>query len=465
MNATPRHEQTRESEYSARGNDYVLRRFLANEGGTDANPEFVEWNRAVAQGFHGREPGQEATERNLRSMRAAGTRFRAAYTADPVPTAALGAERPVATFCSWDSELTLGEGSSVPAWLVSEVTVRPTHARRGLLRRLMTTDLTEAHEAGFPIAALTASEATIYGRFGFGAGTFNSEITVDAHTRLQLKAPTVGTVEMADNHAVAELAPSIFDRFHRVTAGSLTRTQKWWDIISGRWNWDQEGADPEIRTAVHYDARGEADGYVSYKFVSTQGFQGYLKVVDLVSPSSQVRIALWEYLCNLDLVTEVRYNSAQMEDPLMWGMVDMSAYTVRKRYERLWLRVLDPVAALSARHYTSHRKVRMSVVDSMGFADGIYEIDTTGDAPRVERVADRPRTEDDLAGKSMPAVELPDGADVALNVDSLGSLYLGAVKASTLHYAGLLRVRDDAALRDIQALMSTPTHPYCISPF
>ena len=262
----------------------------------------------------------------------------------------------------------------------------------------------------------------------------------------------------------AEL-PRLFERFHRVTAGSLTRTEKWWDIISGTWNWDQEHADPEIRTAVHYDARGEADGYVSYKFVSTRGFQGYLKVVDLVSPSSQVRIALWEYLCNLDLVTEVRYNGAQMEDPLMWGMADMSAYTVRRRYERLWLRVLDPVAALSARHYTSHRSIRMSVVDSMGFADGIYEIDTTGDAPRVERVADRPRTQDDLAGKSMPAVELPDGADVALNVDSLGSLYLGAVKASTLHYAGLLRVRDDAALRDIQALMSTPTHPYCISPF
>ena len=126
-------------------------------------------------------------------------------------------------------------------------------------------------------------------------------------------------------------------------------------------------------------------------------------------------------------------------------------YLADEDTEGLDIRVLDPVAALSARHYTSHRKVRMSVVDSMGFADGIYEIDTTGDAPRVERVADRPRTQDDLAGKSMPAVELSDGADVALNVDSLGSLYLGAVKASTLHYAGLLRVRDDAALRDIQA--------------
>jgi len=50
-------------------------------------------------------------------------------------------------------------------------------------------------------------------------------------------------------------------------------------------------------------------------------------------------------------------------------------------------------------------------------------------------------------------------------VDLLGSLYLGAVKASTLHDAGLLRVRDEAALRDLQDLMSTPAEPYCISPF
>ena len=83
----------------------------------------------------------------------------------------------------------------------------------------------------------------------------------------------------------------------------------------------------------------------------------------------------------------------------------------------------------------------------------------------MARVGDRPRTESDRAGASMPEVELPEGVDAALTVDLLGSLYLGAVKASTLHQAGLLRVRDDDALRDLQDLMTTTADPYCISPF
>ena len=76
------------------------------------------------------------------------------------------------------------------------------HSRRGLLRRLMTGELDRARRDGYPVALLTATEATIYGRFGFGAATFNREVTVDATTRLQLKAPTVGSVEMADGEAV-----------------------------------------------------------------------------------------------------------------------------------------------------------------------------------------------------------------------------------------------------------------------
>ncbi|MCY6798715.1 hypothetical protein OYA92_24690, partial [Escherichia coli] len=74
---------------------------------------------------------------------------------------------------------------------------------------------------------------------------------------------------------------------------------------------------------------------MSYKFLPTQGYEGTLEVVDLVGADSQAQIALWEFLCNLDLVTEVRYTSAPIEDPLMWGMVDMSAYTVHKRTDRV----------------------------------------------------------------------------------------------------------------------------------
>lgn len=458
-------DQPHTEQYRAREHSYEIRTFGVHPGGADENPRAVQWLRAVSQGFHDGEPSDQAIAKDLVWLRGEGVQLRSVHTADPVPRAALGAERPVATFCSWGSTLSLGGGTLLPAWLISDVTVRPTHARRGLLRRLMSQDLEQAHGAGFPVALLTASEATIYGRFGFGAGSFNTEVTVAAESGLRLREPTEGRMELADNREVARLAPEIFDQFHRRTPGSVARTSKWWEYVTGLWNWHTRAADPEVRTAVHYDHQDRPDGYVSYKFESGEGFKGALKVIDLVAPSAKVRVALWEYLCGLDLITEVRYDGAPMEDPLMWGMVDMAEYTVRKRYERLWLRILDPVAALSARSYRARRVITVALVDSMGFADGIYRVDTTGPEPVVERTGERPRTADDAPGGSTSRLTLPDGADAVMNIDALGSLYLGAVKASTLYHAGLITVRDQEALEDVESLMTTSSHPYCISPF
>ena len=73
------------------------------------------------------------------------------------------------------------------------------------------------------------------------------------------------------------------------------------------------------------------------------------------------------------------------------------------------------------------------------------------------------RTREELAARV--AVELPDGADVAMRVDVLGSLYLGAVKASTLAQAGLIVARDEDSLRDLQDFMETPTAPYGVTQF
>ena len=93
MSTTPAHEQPRESTHSARGNTYVLRRFGVREGSLAENPWAVEWYRAVNQGFHDPAPTDEATRRILRSLRESGTRLRTVHTADPVPPAALGAQR------------------------------------------------------------------------------------------------------------------------------------------------------------------------------------------------------------------------------------------------------------------------------------------------------------------------------------------------------------------------------------
>ena len=60
-------------------------------------------------------------------------------------------------------------GGEVAAAGVSNVTVLPSHRRRGLMRRMITDLLTDARQRGEALAVLWASEAPLYGRFGYGA--------------------------------------------------------------------------------------------------------------------------------------------------------------------------------------------------------------------------------------------------------------------------------------------------------
>ena len=62
MSTTPPQDQPTETTHTARGNTYRLRRFTVTEGSLADNPEAVQWNRAVYQGFHDAEPTDEADD-------------------------------------------------------------------------------------------------------------------------------------------------------------------------------------------------------------------------------------------------------------------------------------------------------------------------------------------------------------------------------------------------------------------
>src|SRR5436853_6757626 len=69
-------------------------------------------------------------------------------------------------------------GGSLPCGGVTVVGVYPTHRRRGALRAMMDAQLRDIHERGEPIAALWASEETIYGRFGYGLAAWQGELAI-----------------------------------------------------------------------------------------------------------------------------------------------------------------------------------------------------------------------------------------------------------------------------------------------
>ena len=205
------------------------------------------------------------------------------YQTGAVAAHSLAADVPVATFATLRKDLNIGYGRQLEAQLVTAVTVRGTHRRQGLLRRMMTEDLAASKADGLAMAALTASEASIYGRFGFGVATFERSIKVDTGPRFRLRHTPAGTVEIADRKVLLELAPVVFDRVHRTTPGLDRRGRRRTGSAARASSAGTAREDESIRCALHYDADGAVDGYVAYKFAGWDTKPYTMEVIDLVA--------------------------------------------------------------------------------------------------------------------------------------------------------------------------------------
>ena len=94
--------------------------------------------------------------------------------------AAWDGDRIVGGAGAFDYAMSVPGGASIPAAGVTVVGVLPTHRRRGALAALMAAQLDDSRARGDVAAYLWASEATIYGRFGYGLA---SRIGVDRRSR------------------------------------------------------------------------------------------------------------------------------------------------------------------------------------------------------------------------------------------------------------------------------------------
>lgn len=367
------------------------------------------------------------------------------YT-DSSPEGAWDTTVPVATYASMTKTMNIGAGRLLDTHLVTAVTVRPTHRRRGLLRRLMSDDLRLAQQRGLAMAALTASEATIYGRFGFGAASWVRRVEVDVAERFAITAPAAGLVEPADPAVLLELGPELFAGFHGATTGSVGRQESDRQRIAGRWSGRKAEPDPAVRAALHYGGSGAPDGYVSYKFSGWDSPERTMKVIDLVAVNEPAYLELWRYLGSIDLIRSISVDHAPASDPLPWAMADRRGYKVIGEEDLLWLRILDVAAALQARSYAADGIIILAVTDPLDLAAGTYRLEVTDGSARVERAT---------AGTA---------ADVQLSVNDLGSLYLGGAETFALAAAG--RVSGSASsLEKLDRLIRTGRRPYCMTEF
>ncbi|GAB3050112.1 GNAT family N-acetyltransferase [Sediminivirga luteola] len=415
----------------------------STEGDPDART--AAFVRAVRAGFYDSEPDAERLRSMAASFVADHQMLTAAYPAS-APEGALSAEVPVATFVTFGKRINTGHGRQLGAHLITGVTVRPTHRRRGLLRRLMETDLRAAAAAGKPLAALTASEGSIYSRFGFGPVEWQSEIEIDASPGLAFRVEPSGRVELAEPAAVKRLAPQIYARFQERTPGALERKHAYWRIISGELDPESGKPDPAVRAAVHYDPEGAPDGYVTYKFTGWE--PPTVKVIDLIAVSDEAYRSLWQFLGTLDLVQVIRYGDAARDSALPWLLADGRRMRTKTSEDGVWLRLLDLPAAFEGRGWGPvSATLRLRVSDRLGFTAGTWELTVADGTARVEALSE----------------DAP--ADLALDTGDLASLYLGGADAALLARAGRLTELAPGAAVRARSLLALERPPYAPSHF
>lgn len=426
--------------------NYDIRRFPAVSKGKDGYAEAETWSTAVGFGFHESTRTPEHRERSLATYETDGRIFTGAYQTGSVAPSSLPADVPVATFGTFRKTINVGFGRMLEAQLVTAVTVRTSHRRRGLLRRMMTEDLQSAKGDGIAVAALTASEGSIYGRFGYGVASLERTLKVDTTARFSLRHQPTGTVEVADPKVLLEVAPAVFDRVHRHTPGSIGRQDWYRQLASGSIGRDGK-EDPAIKVALHYGPDGGIDGYVSYKFLGWDTEPYTVEVVDLVAATDHAYLELWQYLAAIDLVDRVSWNEAPVDDPLAWALADPRCIDASDSRDMLWLRILDVRKALAARHYPCDGRLVLDVGDPLGLTAGTFALEVNGGQAAVERV------------------ETGEEPDLAMDVAALSSIYLGGVCPVTLAAAGRISEHTKGAAFKARQMFAVERATHCLTHF
>ncbi|MGW2961506.1 GNAT family N-acetyltransferase [Streptomyces sp. NPDC001220] len=398
-------------------------------------PELEDWHRALRTGFL-QPPTLTAEQLDARRRQF-------------VPGRLLGAfdgSRCVATFRSFDQELTAVGGATVPADAISNVTVTATHRRRGLLTRMMSQDLAAAKERGDVVATLIAAEYPIYGRYGFGPATTLTEWTVEVgRTGLDPRwsAPEDGgRIDLLDAEDVRKLGPELHERVRRSTPGAISRSELWWQLRTGAVRFESDWKEPFH--AAYRSADGEVEGMLAYEVDDTwHGKQPdeTATVKWLLGATPAAERALWHYLCSVDWITRVKSGWRSPDDLLPHYLPDPRAARITSQADWLWVRILDVVRALEARTYDTAGSLVLEVVDRQGLAGGRFRLDTSPEQ-----------------ASCVPTTDAP---ELTLGIADLATVWLGDQSVARLHALGRAQEARVGAARKADALLRTPGRPWC----
>ncbi|MDR1214780.1 MAG: GNAT family N-acetyltransferase [Propionibacteriaceae bacterium] len=344
--------------------------------------------------------------------------------------AGTGPGRLVAVSTSWRFDLPV-PGGRTPAAGLTWVGVHPERRRQGLLRALIARHLADCARRGEPVSVLTAAEAPIYPRFGYGQAIDRVELTIPSRAGLiSLPGSERIAVELVD--AEAERWSDQVESIHQ-QAGQGPWARPGWVpcVTSGMVEEhfedlpEHRGQAETLKLALAY-REGRPSGYAFFqrtpKWVHGRAV-GAAQINELVALDPLSAHALWERMLDLDLVEQVTSPlHLPVDDPILDWLVDPRCAQPRWG-DAVWLRLVDLPAAWAARRLSAPVDLVLEVTDQL-----------------IEANAGRWRL---VGGPDRTSLTRTDQApDLSLDIKELGRLYLGGGSVGALAQAGLITASD-----------------------
>lgn len=350
--------------------------------------------------------------------------------------------------CSaYEFDLTMPGGCAVSVAALSGVGGDSTKRGRGVLRSMMSEHLDRARARGHAASILNASEASIYGQFGYGHATTMVGYEIDPdHAKFNAPIEDPGSFELVhDLEAGIPLLQAAYDAVARVVAGAGARNTEWWQRVVGKKeSWRGGGKQLGV---LHRDASGAPDGYLLYalKEVGSWVTNDVVTIRELAGASVTTELALFEFAMKIPLQRNVRWPEGPPDFVAKHYLADPRQLHVVDQHDLLWLRPLNVEELLASRTYAADGTVVIAVDDDL-YEDqrGPWRIEIVKGIPTVA-----------ATGEAPAAVFTP---------QQLGMVLLGDHRVQELVHAGLLK-GDEAGLRLLDQAFQTECRPYNLSKF
>jgi len=333
-------------------------------------------------------------------------------------------------------------GRAVAMGGVTAVGTLPEYRRQGLLRAITTRSLADMRERGQAVAALWASQAAIYQRYGYALASALASYRIDT-VDVGFGDGNGGSARIARINVDAgyDVLKKIYIEFVEQRMGYLHRAKPLWlnNVLS------TTPATGPAHIAVAYAEGGKAVGYVVYhvrndKIVHPTRSQE-LVVKDFIWLTADAYRSLWSWLARHDLVGRITWLRAPVDDPAPELFVEPRLLNAQTR-DGIWLRIVDAPVALAGRGYQVDESITLDIVkdDLTPWNAGRYTLDCSPDGATV--------------------TPSRGSADLTLSVKALASLYSGYRTPWQLAQWGLID-GDNATLQRATRIFATRHAPHC----